>query len=400
MALGLNFRGLREHHIVYWLLALVSIVGGMSLSHHFDEKQTWIETRYRVYRLLTRVSPNPRKPKQTVLVTIDDAEYWTGPLERRVPIKRDYLATVIKALDACDPAVIAIDFDLRSPTSDGSIVDNPTYQQRETPLFIQAISEVSQHHPVVLPVLIRHQRPKDPFLLDSSVFGTLPFVQGKLQRGYINLPFDVRKIPAPQPLVGGGEVDSFAVSIVRAHHENLLESVASSNILPFGTFLEKSIPTVKTTDVLAGRCGPLASKIAIVAAAWHKYAANEGELVDLHITPLGMMTGATIHANYVEALIDSDTHKPLPTAMDRGIEFLTAAAFAILLAAKTNRGYQKLCIVVLACLALLLLSYLAWQNLGYYFDFFFPVFFLIAHALAHYLLELWRDSKELHNLTL
>ena len=61
-------------------------------------------------------------------------------------------------------------------------------------------------------------------------------------------------------------------------------------------------------------------------------------------------------------------------------------------------GYTDDVVVLLACSGLFILSYIVWQNLGYYFDFFFPVFFLLVHATGHAVLELWKDSSELHTL--
>ena len=369
----------------------------MTISSQLDEKHVWIEMRYRAYQALDWVSPNTREPKHTILVLIEDAEYWKGPLARRVPIHRDYLASVVKALDACEPSVIGLDFDLRSPAPDGSMRDHPEYS-RETTLLVATVLAVSNRRPVVLPAMIEHARPEDPFSIQSSVYGELPFSKGKLQRGYINLPFDVRQIPTPQPLATGGLLDSFAVSIVRARHDNVLRIAERSNVLPFGTFIKKALPTISTTEVLRGNCGPIQSNIAIVGAGWSRSAAGTGGLVDLHPTPLGQMSGAAIHANYVEALLDTSTRKPLPHSVERGFEFIVSLAFAILLAIKTNHSYQKPLVVLFGCLTLLFVSYVAWQNFGYYFDFFFPVVFLLAHSFLDYFVELQKDARAFRRL--
>lgn len=393
--LGLNFHTLRERSPWYGAFALLAIIAGMTLSHHLDENHVWIEMRYRAYRPFEKL--NKQKPRYTVLVLAGDNEYWTGALARRIPIHRDYLAKVVKALDTCDPSVIALDFDLRSPVTDGSLIDNPEYAA-ETQALVTAILDVSKRRPVVLPAYISHKSPNNPFEVESAVYGALPFTGNKLQRGYINLPFDVRQIPTPQPIARGGVLDSFAVAIVRTHHENVLDIATRSNVLPFGTFINEKFPTLSTTDVLNGNCGAISSNIAIIGAAWHRSAFKEGDLVDIHATPHGQMSGAIIHANYVEALIGASTRKPLPKSVDRGIEFCVSAAFALLLAVKTNKGYQKVLIVLASCGVLLAISYIAWQNAGYYFDFFFPVAFLFAHAFLDYVLELFKDSRELQRI--
>lgn len=388
----MDFRTVREHSILYWVFALVAIGGGMAIGHYFQEEHIWIEGRYRAYRSLDWASPNPREPKHTVLVLIEDEEYWTGKPARRIPIHRDYLASVVKALDRCEPSVIALDFNLTSPTLDGRLVENPEYAG-ETALLVAAVLEVSKRRPVVLPAWIGPTRPEEPFFLFSSVYGDLPFAKGKLQRGFINLPFDVRQIPTPQPIHTGGKLDSFAVSIVRARHENVLRGTERSNVLPFGTFIEKPFPTISTRDVLEGRCGRIPSKVAIVGAGYNQSALGAGGLVDRHPTPLGMMTGALIHANYVEALIDGNTRKPLPGSAGLAIEFIVLVIFAILLAVKTRRSYHKVLIVISGCLTLMLISYVTWQNVGYYFDFYIPVVFLLFHAFLDYFVELQKEAR-------
>ena len=393
----MDLHTIREHSFWYWLLAVALIIGGMMLGHFFHEEHIWIKGRYLAYRALDWASPNPREPKHTVLVLIEDDEYWKGKPARRVPIRRDYLASVVKALDRCEASVIALDFNLGSPTRDGSLVENPEYAE-ETSLLVATLLEISERRPVVLPAIIGHARPEDPFTLLPSVYGDLPFAKGKLQRGYLNFPFDVRQIPTPQPLVIGGKLDSFAVSIVRARHENVLKGTEESNVLPFGTFIEKPFPTISTKDVLKGVCGAIPSKIAIVGSDWNERAFGAGGLVDRHPTPLGEITGVRVHANYVEALIDGNTRKPLPGIAGYIIEFLVLVTFAIFVAIRTNRFYHKMLVVTLGCLVLIFISYVAWQNIGYYFDFFIPVVFLLFHAFFDYFMEIHKEARAFRKL--
>jgi hypothetical protein len=44
------------------------------------------------------------------------------------------------------------------------------------------------------------------------------------------------------------------------------------------------------------------------------------------------------------------------------------------------------------CLAIFLASYFAWQNLGLFFEAFFPIALLLTHALFDYVRELRRDA--------
>lgn len=65
---------------------------------------------------------------------------------------------------------------------------------------------------------------------------------------------------------------------------------------------------------------------------------------------------------------------------------------AICLGITTNRLYTKFLIVALPCIAAFAISYFAWQNLGLFFEAFFPMALLLAHSSLHYLYELHRDA--------
>jgi hypothetical protein len=386
-------RTLKGRSPLYWVLSVLAIIAGIVASYLLEENYVWIETRYHTYQVLQWFLPHPPEPQETVLVMIGDDEYWTGDLAQR--IRRDYLARVVTALETCNPSVIALDFDLRSPKSDGSMVDNKEYAC-ETLKFVDTVSEVSKKCPIVLPATINYADENSPYSIDSAVYGNLPFSKS-LRRGFIDLPYDIRRIPSPQEVDKKQRIDSFAVAIMRARGKPVPKDAEKSDILPFGTFISpadwaKRSLVLPVSELLKGNCGSLRANIAIVGGAWHNLSHNNGDVIDEYLTPAGLMGGAFIHANYVEALIAGNVFPPLNDTASRAIEVTAAAVFAFLLAVRTNRTYRKAGILITGCLLLFFITYVAWRNFGYYFDFFFPVIFLLAHAFGEYYLELRRDA--------
>src|SRR5439155_19524188 len=87
--------------------------------------------------------PHEPTADNTVVVTIGDEEYWNGELERRVPVKRDYLAKLVQALDKLNPAVIALDFDLRGEPG------RSTNYAEETEKLVAALKAAAENSHVV-----------------------------------------------------------------------------------------------------------------------------------------------------------------------------------------------------------------------------------------------------------
>ncbi|HEY3570398.1 MAG TPA: CHASE2 domain-containing protein [Thermoanaerobaculia bacterium] len=392
---GLAFGTLRRRGLAYWLSAAFAIALGIYITHQLDDNSVWLKARYWAYQRLQNLSAVQPDPQRTRIVFIDDKEYWKGPLARRVPINRSYLAKVIRALDTCDPSVIALDFDLRSPLTNGELVDNPEYST-ETRDLIAAAREVSQHRAVVMPATFGYS-PDGNVLLESAVYGAQLPPKGQLHQGYIQLFDDVRKIPLTLTLADGSTLDSFAGAITRAVAEPHLKQLEKSNLLSFGTFIAPdrftSIPASKLWEAsIDEACAPIRHNIAIVGARWHRSAFDEGDFIDLHETPTGSESGVFVQANYVEALLSSRTLTPIKKTYSLIIDILLSSVLAICLGITTNRLYTKFLIVALPCIAAFAISYFAWQNLGLFFEAFFPMALLLAHSSLHYLYELHRDA--------
>lgn len=386
-----------------WLLALIAI--GTFIGHEIGEKRLWTDVRYRIYQetlALTRIR-GPLYPKRTALVLIQDDEYWKGELAGRAPIRRDYLGRLVEKLDAADAAVIALDFDLRSPAPDGSMVEHPAYVG-ETACLREALKCAAKHRPVVLPAAVGFDA-DGAYVEQSSIFSGFDFDSDQVSRGYIQLPYDLRRVPVALELADGHLLDSFALSMVGAvdptAHQRVTER--NSDALPFGSYMTErefagTAPTdvrlFSSADVLSADVAELrrslGHKIVVVGANWSRDGYATGSRIDLHPTPAGRMPGAMIHANYVEAILNERTYQPLSDKLVLAFEILLVLAVGIVLALNLG-ALRKTATIVGLSVFLILTSYFFLQNLGVFFDFFVPVVVLAGHVAVEKVLY-WRHQ--------
>src|SRR5579872_5786481 len=93
----------------YWVRLAAFIIVGSVLASWIGRWDCWIDFRYKVYQSMQGVLPRTAYDRDTVLVLIGDEEYWRGELARRVPIKRDYIGKLVRALDEANSAIIMLD---------------------------------------------------------------------------------------------------------------------------------------------------------------------------------------------------------------------------------------------------------------------------------------------------
>ncbi len=324
---------------------------------------------------------------------IDDEDFWKGPLARRTPLKRDYLACLVRALDAANPPVIALDIALPSPIPQAGPAELPEYNA-ETQELLATIKEVSRRRTVVLATTLAGS--PGARTLNSNVFDDYDFAGGSFSPGFTTLPRDLRQVALYAHLKGGGRADSFAAAIVRPLDERALGHLGDDGELPYGTYYrpEEFRTRYAAHDIF--RMSPdalrraLSTKAVIVGGGWHRSyygGAGEGDQVDLHFTPAGDIPGAYIHANYVEALLRG-ARKPLRGWAAMSIDIICSAIMAVVFALQMSL-WSKFGRVLQLCFVLIVLSYFLWQNLGYFFDFFIPIVLLGSHAVF----EEWRESR-------
>jgi CHASE2 domain-containing sensor protein len=387
---------LASRGLFYWSFVLALIGVGVYLEEALNQQKLFLSAEYKIYRFYRQVSPLPIQATRTAVVLVDDEDYWKGDLARRVPIKRRYLASLLRKLAAGNPQVIALDFNLRSPALDGTMLDNKDYEC-ETADLERAVLEVAQKRiVVVLPTTVGRDGAGYYYRL-PDVFDHLEQRNRNISVGYIMPTVDIRQVPLQLAARGGLPLDSFASAIVRRVDDSSLRYLAGDAAFPFGIFMEpksfeKTILARQVWDLSDDQLSALlATKSVLVGAAWHEAAYGAGKHIDLHETPAGDIPGVFILANYVEALLNGHFTKPLGVALSRTAEVIFSLAVAIGLAS-VRRVVAKALVVVGTCVAIVVLSYITYQNFGRFFDVFFPVVLVAAHALAENQRELIRDA--------
>lgn len=381
----------------YWLRIVLLIVLGMALAQVLAGFDWWRAATYSTYGTLLRLSQSPLKyPSRTAVVIIDDDDFWHGEWARRSPIKRATLARLIRQIETASPLVIAIDIDLRAQTPDGSFLTHPDYEG-ETNELLGAITQVAQRIPVVLPKTIGFDTAAQQFVVDADVFDHKP-LGPNVAAGYTMIPSDLRNLALPT------HVDGHPVSSLAAAAASFVdpESVVVAQerghrSLPYSMFLGREAYDKKTVcarDVLAGQPRALATlknRVVVVGGRWHRDAYGRGELIDQHLTPVGMLSGVLVHANYIEALLTQRTFSPSYHWVHYAADALVGISLAAIFIAVRSK-WKVLYLIVLAVIVALS-SVVAFQNLGTIFDGVPVVVLLGAHAAYETILE-WKRGHD------
>jgi CHASE2 domain-containing sensor protein len=376
----------------YWTKVAMLIGVGIFAGEWLTEQEYWIDQRYKIYQFLQNRLPRKPHPQRTVLVLIGDEEYWKGELGGRVPIKRDYLAKMVQALDSANPAVIAFDFDLRSPSPDGDPVEDPAYKD-ETQKFLEAVKAASRNRKIVLPKTIGYDD-QQSYVSESDIYNGYDFEGGDVLFGYIALPPDTRQVPLLSlPVKNGPPIDSFSQAIVRADNEAILQG-REEDTLPYGSYMHREAFTIVSANRILSRepqaLRAVAHKVVIVGGHWHDRGYGRGDWIDDYPSPIGQAPGILLHANYVEAVLDSRTYRPWRGWILKLIEVLQSLMVAIPFALET-RFLLKVLSVVLVSSLLVFFSLLSLMVFGLFFDFFMPVVLVFAHGLYEQIRE-WKEK--------
>lgn len=382
ISLGAYLKHLRGKGKWHWLLAIVLIAIGLAGEHWMDRHMVWERFHYRLYSSVQALDLHPIRPKRTLLILIGDDEYWNGELARRVPIKRDYLAKLVTAIDKGHPSVIVLDFVLRSPVPQSGSQESAEYAQ-ETALLVDAIKSVSSRSKIVIPSTVRLDGGgyvRNPTILDGKGFDPKSVAEG-----YITLPDDMREIPLTLSIKDGSKVDSLAAATVRLSDDTAVAEAEEKRgeALPYGTFIHpEKFTTLSSAEALSLDAETLKSRmscdIVLIGGTWHRDAYGQGPQADAILTPAGEIAGVFAHANFIEALLDSRTFKPLAEWQ----KILLGVFLSVLVAITTASPWHpviRFAIVIAIAVLPLLISYFFRQNLGIFFDFFLPVIMLLAH---------------------
>lgn len=392
-----------------WISAALVIVLGMVLAEWIEADYAFVDLRYRGYQITENLATYIKGglyDHHTVLILIEDDEYWAGAYEGRSPINKTHLAELINALDQYRPKVIALDFNFTSPVIAGRrIIEHHTYKT-ETEDLMKALRELTSKPKIILP---RTLGIEDGYYVgDVAVYDQFDLSGARF--GYIDLPGDYRLIPHSLPMKDGTRLDSFSEAVVRAFDltgealkwdRNDGRECYASGFLSEDQFAAYSatqvlFPDETTRERLAHQVG---GNIVIVGGAWSKDGYGRGTRIDSRDTPVGEMPAVFLHGAWVESMLGTRTARPMGDLQKWTLEllvgFLTYYVF-------TRNGHDRKIRYLLRCLYLLGLAlfwlgiaYFSSQNLGLFFDPLIPSLASIGKAAFEQVND-WRIAANLY----
>jgi CHASE2 domain-containing sensor protein len=406
----------------YWTSAFVIFlltISGSSFVYDFLHLR---DARSYFFQHLLDWGPRPVEPRFVRLALIGNDDYWQGYLAGRRPIKRDYLAQLVDKLVSINVHVIALDFDARLPNP--ASFEIPAQYQKETDVLIRAIKNAArQGKKIVLATPIsldgqgRYHRDSDIYqahglcinehnekpVEKTASAAADQTIKKNITCGYIALPYDPLVIPARLLMDDGSFLDSFALAVARAEQPDLINRLLArmGNNARYSNFIsEEKFRRLNATVSAHALLQEIASKenleakAIIVGADWSRDAVNRGPRVDLHSTPVGPINGAMLHANFVEALLDSRIFGAAPESVLRATEILFSLIAAIAFALISN-FWPKVCGIFLLLLILFFIQWSLLHSFGVFFDAFVPVVGLGLHSLYEWLWPLQRGKQKL-----
>lgn len=390
-----------------WIYAAFLIFIGIYIGSWLESKHAFLDIRYQAHQLTQEWGSRLRGDlydHNTVLVLIGDDEYWKGNYEGRRPINKQNLADLISKVEQYSPRVIAVDFDFRSPTPDGSIVDYPQYSE-ETQKFADTVKDVSSRIKVVLPKTLGYDG--SSWITESETYAGKDL--GNARYGYIALSQDYRIIPASVPLKDGSRLDSFSQAIVRAFD---LTGAALQFDRQDGSptyagpylyehqFIQYSAedvlnPNPATRQELADK---LLGKIVIIGGAWNRFAHGRGPRIDERYTPANTMPAVFLHANWVESMLQQRTARPVGKWVAVALEVMLGFLGYFIFTSKKILWHWKLIYALGVIPFWLAVAYVSAQNLGLFFDPFTPTLISLGKAGYEEIHEWRKDAKKYREL--
>lgn len=384
---------LRWKGIRFWLQTVVIIVAGVFAGHHLEEVPWVNRLQSIVLQRLIDLRGGEPNPGPLRVVLIDNTDYWRGEFAHRVPIDARALAGLIAKIARGRPQVLAMDFNLSSRTADDSQPVHAAYQAETMDLVATVRGTAASGTKVVLPRSIGHYAAEEGcFHVGSDVYDRQGLAStAGVSFGVIRGSRDMRLLTTTFEICGGSPQVSLARAIVEAFDPRAKlpprSMIAIASYVPEERLYDVTVNSSEIRDwddeALIREFG---GKIVILSGAWARDGYERGERIDLHWTPLGMTSGAYIHAMHVAALLRGDRPAKLSAAVILVAEVVfSLAAVAVFVWVTSLRGRcLALCIVVVASLLA------GWQLLqigALYFDPLVPTAFALGHLL-------WEEKSE------
>ena len=379
----------------HWLrFALLLCAAGYA--GHLLSSAPWLTGfRYSIYhRQLMMRDSSQLYPKRTALVLLNDDDYWGDSFQSRTPLKRGELAELIDKLEAVGANTVALDVDLRSPRPQDPAFEFADYKAEDAQLMaaISRMCAAGRHVVLASSVQFGDDGYEEAPSIYTSSLRQLPCVK----KGYIQLPFDMRRMPGSLDLADGGHLDSMSLAVTgivdpTAHDQAAAKTGQGfrfSEYLTEADFGTKngrqfvfSGQQLRTMEMAALR-DQLADRLVFVGAKWHANAYGVGPLVDVHNSPGGMEPGVMLHANYVEAMLDrTGTFTPISDSVAEILEIGLALGLAMIGVLEIHTAWKWAAFAIGIVLSILF-TYSLLQNLGLFLDFLIPMIMIIVHAIA------------------
>ncbi len=393
---------------LHWLRFAALLAAGSYVGSLLSDSPRFADIRYALYQKQVRLQHRgPIYPQHTVLVLLNDDDYWSPDYQARAPLKLEQLAVLLDKLNAAGANTVGFDVLLTSPLPNNPAYDFPDYAPGDDLFFaaVKRMCDAGRH--VVLTADLEKVAGTETYHEQPSIYtgrlSGLPCVT----IGYDRFADDMRKIPGLAELDTGKFMDSFSLAMVK-----IVDPVAYDNLVKdedrgfrFGQYLtpEDFNPksgrkfilngvAVRQMDALALR-QEVADRIVIVGGYWSQDGYALGDPVDMHNSPGGMEPGAMLHANYVEAeLNQSSTFTPISDRTAEALEWSLASLLALIAASELSGGWKGAS-VALSFLVSAVLTYVLMQNLGLFLDFLIPFLMVVGHTFTEELLEMRHELQ-------
>lgn len=379
----------------------VFIVIGIYVGEAVEQTEFWLDARYRIFQGLQRVMPRGADVQRTVMVMIGDQEYYRpdGELQRRSPIRRDYLGKLVDQAAAAGAAVIALDFTLSSPDPGGNPVELPQYTE-ETKQLVEAIKRAANNNRrVVLTQTVRQEGEnsgQETYVPESDIYGPDLAKLPNISSGFHVLPDDIRNLPLALRSADGDLLESFSLKIARADDAAVAKALTNLTDVRYAGFIPQSeYPSLSADELLNGsdKTRLIANRVVIISGAWHQFGINRGPVVTAWDTPVGSIPGAYIHANYFESLFDKRFYRVWGGWPKHLAEAFLALLVAVALHAKSSSRSKRAAIIASPYLAIVVITYVSLINFGWFFDPFIPVLSVTGHGIVETIWENRRSSE-------
>ncbi len=393
----------------HWLRFALLLTAGGWLGHVLNDAPWLTQVRYSLYHKEMMMRDRSQLyPQRTALVLLNDDDYWGDSYQSRTPLKRDVLAGLVDKLNALGVNTVALDVDLRSPHPEDAGFEFEDYRAEDAKLLAAIGRMCAAGHHVVLASSIQYG--DDGYTEMPSVYTAKLKELPCVKRGYIQLPYDMRRIPGTLDLANGGQLDSMSLAVTGISDPTARAdaSADTGHGFRFSEYLGEadfdkgmngrkfvfSGNEIMKTDP-AGLRDQLTDKLVFVGANWHSNAFGVGPLVDQHNSPGGIEPGVMLHANYVEAMLDrTGTFTPVSDSTAEIIEIGLVVALALIGLLEIHTAWKWAAFGIGLILSLLL-TYTLLQNLGLFLDFLIPLLMIVFHTLGEELIKIWHEFQHL-----